>query len=84
MQEREIFFCIVSSLERHRNMPNYTAQRQKKSANFLADFNYWIRDEEKDEMAVRFFFDPVLLTFATITTITTITTAASATLAATA
>ena len=71
MQEREIFFCIVSSLERHRNMPNYTAQRQKKSANFLADFNYWIRDEE-------------LLTFATFATITTITTAASATLAATA
>lgn len=49
-------------------MPNYTAWRQKKSANFLADFNYWIIDE-------------VLLTFATITTITT---AASATLAATA
>lgn len=84
MQEREIFFCIVSSLERHRNMPNYTVQRQKKSANFLADFNYWIRDEEKDEIAVRFFFAPVLLTFATFTTITTITTAASATLAATA
>lgn len=71
MQEREIFFCIVSSVERHRNMPNYTVQRQKKSANFLADFNYWIIDE-------------VLLTFATFATITTITTAASATLAATA
>ncbi len=84
MQEREIFFCIVSSLERHRNMPSYTALRQKKSANFLADFNYQIRDEEKDEIAVRFFFAPVLLTFATFTTITTITTAASATLAATA
>lgn len=72
MQEREVFFCIVSSVKRHRNLPNYTAQGgPKKSANFLADFNYWIRDEE-------------LLTFATFATITTITTAASATLAATA
>ena len=38
MQEREIFFCIVSSVKRHRNIPSYTAP--KKSANFLADFNY--------------------------------------------
>ena len=49
----------------------FVLDEQKKSANFLADFNYQIRDEE-------------LLTFATFATITTITTAASATLAATA
>ena len=84
MQEREIFFASFLRLNGTETCQNYTVQRQKKSANFLADFNYQIRDEEKDEIAVRFFFAPVLLTFATFTTITTITTAASATLAATA
>lgn len=68
MQEREIFFL-------HRFFGTETCRTirrsEKKSAKKLADFNYWIRDEE-------------LLTFATFTTFTTITAAASATLAATA
>ena len=84
MQEREIFFLHRFFGQTAQKLAGLCGAATKKSAKKSADFNYWIRDEEKDEIAVRFFFAPVLFTFATFTTITTITAAASATLAATA